>query len=107
MEGIVSFEAGFAGIIQEVDMRIKDGFVLRTICGEHVVVGEGLAQVNFNKMLSLNGSAAWLWEQVAGREFTTEGLAGLLAGRYDVTPEVALADAEKLAAGWKELGILE
>jgi len=88
-------------------MRIKDGFVLRTICGEHVVVGEGLAQVNFNKMLSLNGSAAWLWEQVTGREFTTEDLAGLLVGRYDVTPEVALADAEKLAAVWKELGILE
>lgn len=101
------FEAYFAGIIQEVDMRIKDGFVLRTICGEHVVVGEGLAQVNFNKMLSLNGSAAWLWEQVSGREFTSEELAGLLVGRYDVTREVALADAEKLVAAWREQGILE
>jgi len=88
-------------------MRIKDGFVLRTICGEHVVVGEGLAQVNFNKMLSLNGSAAWLWEQVSGREFTSEELAGLLVGRYDVTREVALADAEKLVAAWREQGILE
>ena len=42
-------------------MRIKEGFTLRTICGEHVVIGEGLAQVNFTKMLSLNGSAAYLW----------------------------------------------
>jgi hypothetical protein len=70
-------------------------------------VGEGLAQVNFNKMLSLNGSAAWLWEQVSGREFTSEELAGLLVGRYDVTREVALADAEKLVAAWREQGILE
>ena len=35
-------------------MKIKEGFILRSICGEYIVVGEGLAQVNFNKMLSLN-----------------------------------------------------
>ena len=47
-------------------MKIKEGFILRKICGEYVVVGEGLAQVNFNKMLSLNASAAYLWEQFQG-----------------------------------------
>ena len=40
-------------------MKIKDGFILRSICGEFIVVGEGLAQVNFNKMLSLNESATF------------------------------------------------
>ena len=49
-------------------MKIKEGFILRKICGEYVVVGEGLAQVNFNKMLSLNASAAYLWEQFQGKE---------------------------------------
>ena len=35
-------------------MKQKNGFVLRTICGTNVVVGEGLEQINFNKMVSLN-----------------------------------------------------
>ena len=88
-------------------MKIKDGFTLRTICGEHVVVGEGLAQVNFNKMLSLNESAAWLWEQVSGKEFTPETLSALLQERYEVTPEQALADAVKLAGIWVKEGVAE
>lgn len=88
-------------------MRIKDGFILRTICGENVVVGEGLAQVNFNKLLSLNTSAAWLWEQVKGKDFTVEDLATLLQEKYDVSADVALADSQKLADSWKEQGVAE
>ena len=42
-------------------MRIKEGFVLRTICGQHVVSGEGTANVNFSKLVSLNDSAAYLF----------------------------------------------
>ena len=30
-------------------MKIKKGFVLREVCGEHVIVGEGLGAVNFGK----------------------------------------------------------
>ncbi len=88
-------------------MRIKEGFILRTICGENVVVGEGLAQVNFNKLLSLNASAAWLWEQVKGKDFTVEDLAALLQEKYDVSADVALADSQKLADSWKEQGVAE
>lgn len=83
-------------------MRIKEGFILRTICGEHVVVGEGLSQVNYNKLISLNGSAAWLWEQVQGRDFNAEDLAALLLERYEVSEEQARADSLKLLNVWKE-----
>lgn len=88
-------------------MRIKDGFILRQICGEYVVVGEGLTQVNFNKMLSLNESAAYLWKAVAGKEFTKEDLVKLLLEQYEVTPEVAAADVDKLTAVWIEQGVAE
>lgn len=88
-------------------MKIKEGFTLRTICGEHVVIGEGLAQVNFNKMLSLNGSAAYLWEQLKDRDFTEEDAVNLLLEKYDVDPERALEDVKKLFEGWKEQGVLE
>lgn len=88
-------------------MRIKEGFTLRTMCGEHIVVGEGLSQVNFNKIISLNQSAVWLWEQVLGKEFTEDTLAGLLLEKYDVSQEIARADSAKLLAQWKEQGIIE
>ena len=88
-------------------MRIKEGFTLRTICGEHVVIGEGLAQVNFNKMLSLNGSAAYLWEQLKDKEFTEEDAVQVLTDKYDVTPERALEDVKKLLEEWKKQGVVE
>ena len=88
-------------------MRIKDGFTLRTICGEHVVIGEGLTQVNFNKMLSLNASAAYLWEQLVGKDFTVEDMVKLLTDKYDVTPGKAQEDAAKLVQIWQEQGVAE
>ena len=88
-------------------MRIKDGFTLRTICGEHVVIGEGLAQVNFNKMLSLNGSAAYLWEQVHGKDFTVEYLVTLLTDKYEVSADQARQDALKLVQVWQEQGVAQ
>lgn len=87
-------------------MRIKEGFILRTICGESVVVGEGLAQVNYNKLISLNNSAAWLWEQVQGRDFSVEDLASLLQERYEVSAEQALADSRKLLRVWQEQNLV-
>lgn len=88
-------------------MKIKDGFILRTICGEHVVVGEGLAQVNFNKLLSLNETAAFLWKEVQGKEFTKEDLVQLLLDNYEVTAEVAGPDVDKLLNTWITEGVVE
>ncbi len=87
-------------------MRIKEGFTLRTICGEHVVVGEGLAQVNFNKILSLNESATYLWEAVAGKDFTADTLTDLLLEQYEVSREQAAADVAKLLEVWLKEGVV-
>ena len=88
-------------------MKIKDGFILRTICGENIVVGEGLAQVNFNRILSLNESAAYLWQAVTGKEFTPVPLTRLLLERYEVTEERADADVETLLKVWTAEGVVE
>ena len=88
-------------------MKIKDGFILRQICGEYVVVGEGLAQVNFNKMLSLNETAAFLWKEVQGKEFTKDTLVDLLLGQYEVERERAAEDVDKLIAVWLKEGVAE
>lgn len=88
-------------------MKIKDGFVLREMCGEHIVAGEGIEHINFNKLISLNSTAAFLWNEVIGKEFTAETMAELLIGRYGIDKELALKDSERLINAWLEAGIAE
>jgi len=88
-------------------MKIKEGFVLRTICGQNVVSGEGLQQVNFSKLISLNDTAAYLWKAVEGKEFTEEDLVDLLLAEYEVERERAAADVASLCANWKEMGLID
>ena len=87
-------------------MKIKDGFVLRSIVGQYIVIGEGVSQVNFNKMITMNDSAAYLWQSVEGKEFTVEDLTNLLTERYDVSEEQASADASAIARKWIDAGIV-
>lgn len=89
-------------------MKIKKGFVLRTVCGENVIVGEGLDAINFGRMLSLNETAAWLWKQAQEQgDFTAESLAKALCTEYDVIPEQALNDVKETIENWKQLGVIK
>lgn len=87
-------------------MKIIEGFKLRQLGTDYVVVAESMELVNFNKMLSLNSSAAYLWESVEGKDFSEEDLANLLLERYDVSKEVALADSKSIAKAWLEAGVI-
>lgn len=88
-------------------MKIKNGFRMRTLGRESIIVGEGIERINFNKMIALNSSAAYLWESVEGKDFSVQDLADLLMAKYEVDPAVALADSQKIAADWLEVGIVE
>ena len=88
-------------------MKIKEGFVLRQVCGEWVVVGEGLSAINFNRLLSLNDTAAWLWQQAIEQgDFTVDSLADRLSEEYDVTTEDARRDVAELVGKWQQEGIV-
>ena len=88
-------------------MKIKDGFVLREMCGEYIVAAEGLQHINFNKLISLNSTAAFLWKALEGKEFTTKQMAELLVEEYDIDMELALTDSANLCKSWQEAGIAE
>lgn len=86
-------------------MKIKEGFVLREVCGEHIVTAEGLENINFNKLISLNETAAFLWKSLIGKEFTVEEMAQLLVDEWGIDMELALKDSENLCKAWEEAGI--
>jgi hypothetical protein len=82
--------------------------VLRQVCGENVIVGEGLDAINFGKMLALNETAAWLWQQAqAMGEFTIEALADKLCNEYEVTPDEARRDVAAIINEWKAVNVVE
>jgi len=89
-------------------MKQKKGFVLRDVCGEKAIIGEGVETVDFGKLISLNETAAWVWEKAAELgDFTAEQLSEALCQEYDVAPERARADIEKLLAQWQQMGLVE
>lgn len=89
-------------------MKIKKGFVLREVCGESVIVGEGLGAINFGKMLALNETAAWLWKQALEMgDFTAESLAEKLCEEYDVSPDEARQDVADIINEWQQVEVVE
>ena len=88
-------------------MKIKNGFVLRDVCGEQVIMGEGLGAVNFGKLLALNDTAAWLWQKAQEMgDFTIEALAAALCDEYDVAPDEAREDVAEIVSEWQEVGVI-
>lgn len=88
-------------------MHIKKGFKLRTVGDEYIVAGEGLEQISFNRLISLNSSAAFLWQEVEGKSFNVETLADLLSSKYILSTEQAREDVDEIVRVWLEVGIIE
>ena len=87
-------------------MRILDGLVLRPLGRDFIVTGDGLSRIDFSKVVSMNATAAYLWEQLQGRDFSEEEMTTLLTARYDVSEEIARADVAKLLESWRKAGVL-
>ena len=89
-------------------MKIKKGFVLREVCGENVIMCEGVKAIDFRKILALNGSAAWLWKEAQAQgDFTVESLTERLCEEYDVTAEEARSCVTELLGKLEEQGVIE
>jgi hypothetical protein len=88
-------------------MKIVEGFRLRDIMGHATVIGEGVGQVNFNKLITLNESAAYLWKEVEGKDFDQATLADLLIKNYNIDEGLAQTDATAILNKWIEIGLVE
>ena len=88
-------------------MKIKKGFELREVCGEHIIVAYGRENIDFNKVISLNESASFLWKNIVDKDFDAETMAGLLQQEYEVDAETALRDAQALLDEWTKVGLTE
>ena len=66
-------------------MKVKNGFNLREVCGEHIIVAEGDENIDFSNIISMNESSAYLWEEVQKMDsFTVDNLVELICGQYEI-----------------------
>ena len=89
-------------------MKVKKGFNLREVCGEHIIVAEGDENIDFSNIISMNESSAYLWEEVQKMgTFTVDNLVELICNQYEIDEATARKDTIALAAQWGTAGIIE
>ena len=85
-------------------MKIKEGFILKTVAGENIVVPIG-NNVNFNSIISLNETGTFLWRQLL-EEKTTEQLLEALLNEYNVDEETAAQDIDRFTKRLSEVNLI-
>ena len=93
-------------------MKTINGFKLRKLGNEYILVGESMELINFNKMITLNETAAFLWQQAEKRtvekgSFSAQDLCSALCAEYEVSPEQAMSDVDATLSSWLSAGIME
>lgn len=87
-------------------MKIKNGFMLRKVGEQNVVVAVGEASRSFNGIIRLNDSGKYLWEKLS-QETTEAQLLSDMLNDYNIDEATAKADIERFVAELKKAGILE
>ena len=87
-------------------MKIKDGFVIRKVMDNYVVIAVGEASRNFQGMVKLNETAATIWGYIAeGKEL--DEITALMLEKYDVEESILRADIEKILKTLEQQGFIE
>ena len=86
-------------------MKIRDGYLLRTVAGKNIVVSVG-SNVEFSGMLTLNETGVFYWEMLQKGSSKEEMLSAVLS-EYDVSEDEASADLESFLKKLEEAKLLE
>jgi hypothetical protein len=87
-------------------MRFKEGYKVRSMAGENVVIMQGKAGSDMTRIISLNNSSLLLWNALQGKEFEVEDVANTLLDNYEIEHEVALRDAQAWVEKLQECGLI-
>ena len=87
-------------------MKIKKGYILREVAGNYIVVAVGDAVKNFNGIINLNETGAFLWK-ILQEGATEEQLKEKLLGEYDVSEEIAARDVKAFINKLSEAGLVK
>ncbi len=89
----------------DISMKVRDGFLLKEIAGEYVLVPVGENLVDFSAMAVLNETGAFLWK-LMDDETTREELLKAVLEEYDINAEVAGQDIDEFLETMKRHDLL-
>lgn len=88
-------------------MKIKECFSLRQLGANTFVIEAVNVAGGYNKIVTFNSTAAFLWETLYGHEFTLDDLANCIVREYKIEAVDAKQDASTLIDKWKEAGLID
>ncbi len=88
-------------------MKIKDSFLMKTVAGKIIVVPVGNATLDFNAVVSLNDSGAFLFSLLQQKDCTEDELIEALLDEYDVSREIAEKDIARFIEKITDAGMME
>jgi hypothetical protein len=87
-------------------MKRKADFAMHDVGGENLVVPLGAQVMDLNGIITLNRTAACVWELLE-QDRSLDELAAAVAERFDVGVEAARADVQAFVAEIAEMGLIE
>ena len=86
-------------------MKIKDGFILKEVAGENVVIPTGSNLVDFNAMMTLNETGVFLWQRLE-QDTTIDKLVDAVCAEYDIDRDIAIQDIKEFVQSLEANGII-
>ncbi len=87
-------------------MKIHEGFLLREVAGNYIVMPVGDAAQRLNGMIKLNETSAFLF-RILERGADEEGLVAALLDEYDVADAVARRDVAAFLGTLRSARVLD
>ena len=87
-------------------MKIRDGFVVREVAGQSIVVALGDATKVFNGMIKLNDSALFIWNLLEN-DTTEEKMIDAMLEEYEIDRSKAALEIQRITGVLKDAKILE
>lgn len=87
-------------------MRIKEGYILREVAGNNIVVAVGGESVNFDGIKTLNETGTFLWRNIE-KGMDEEKLVKALLDEYEVDEKTAKADVAEFVSLLINNGLIE
>ena len=88
-------------------MKINKNHKLRDLAGEKIIFVQGTKDKELSKVMTLNETSVFLWENLYEKDFSEDDVMNLLVENYEVNPDTAQNDAKAWVEKLKSYGVIE
>ena len=87
-------------------MKAREGFILRNLAGEYLLMPKGEKIKNYDSVVLMNELSAFVWGKLQN-PVTQSDLLEAVLNVYDVDEKTAREDLDGLLAELKEAGVID